>query len=138
MKKNNYIISQLLVGIFTYILFRLFFINEDKSWYFLAFYFGLLSFGFGFIGKKQIMKIFDNFNKIKNFFLKFLYLLILQPIKILIVFIFVYLVTVELFSILNTSTIISLSILLGISWLIICFVYVPFVQTIFLLLLKKI
>ena len=73
--KDAYKISRIILPIITFIVFSLFFINEESSFIVLSLLFSLIVFGLSFPSSIFSKKMIDIGNRINNKFLKVLYYL---------------------------------------------------------------
>lgn len=140
--KKEYKVSRYVILILTFLIFNIMFINEDKSWLILPPIFALIALGLSFpstIVSKKFIKIGDN---IKSKILRILFYIFL-PIVLLLISAVIGAIVAMLFEYifpeadtLGSALGQALSVLFLI-FIIIIAVILPYIQTIIVLILKK-
>ncbi len=137
-----YRISRWVLAILVFILFNIFFINEDISWKILPPIFALITYCLSFISTIFSKKLVNFTNSINSIIVKIILYILIIPIIIFALFLAIYILLINtLFT--YSSNNISESLSHGLLFLFILtvftiFIILPYIQSIVVFILKKI
>lgn len=141
--KKAYTISRIIIPILTLIIFSIIFRNEESSIIKLSLIFVIISFLASFPSTIISTKLINVGDKIKNKILKVLYYVVLLPIIAIILAIIMYIIIVYIHELLPKAKDFNTSLgrviaALTIAIIGIILILVPYVQTILVIIIKKI
>ena len=141
--KKAYAISRIIIPIITLLVFLILFINEDASFMKLALIFVSISFLASFPSTIVSTKILKIGNKIKNKILKILYYLLLLPMLAIALSIITYIIIIHIYDLLPKAKDFSTNLgraiaAISVSIIGAILILVPYVQSILVLIIKKV